>query len=75
MERHRHIPVILHRSGGKDARYSNVCGICGEHVERSAENEPWATRAEVDAYIAEQEEEAALETLGFWDPNLAPPRE
>lgn len=72
---HKHVPVIVHRTGGRDARFYNACGVCGEQIERADETEPWATADEVEAYAQEQHREAALEAQGAYDPDPAPPRE
>lgn len=46
-----HDPVILHRTGGPSAELVNICGICGENIERHSEQEPWALSRDVDKYL------------------------
>jgi hypothetical protein len=33
----KHVPVILHRSGGPSAQERNVCGKCGQVIYRDGE--------------------------------------
>jgi hypothetical protein len=35
-----HLAVIVHRTGGRDANYWNVCGKCGRQISRM-DGEPW----------------------------------
>lgn len=52
----QHVAAVVHRCGGKDADYYNVCGKCGREIERG-DGEPWATAQQIEDYIGEQIEE------------------
>jgi hypothetical protein len=36
-----HMPIVVHRTGGKDADLDNWCGNCGAHLTRASVEEPW----------------------------------
>lgn len=78
----RHHPAILHRSrrDGDDSKYRNVCGVCGEQIEREDENGIWVTEKQADEYAAEQLAEIREEMEREWEEALhpewrCPPRE
>jgi hypothetical protein len=61
-----HKPAIVHRCGGKDARYHNRCGVCGREIENdgtSPDRPYWATAEQVDAYAEELRQEAEYEAM------------
>lgn len=42
----KHDPVIVHRTGGKPATEENFCGICGNHIWWNKQYQEWHTEAE-----------------------------
>jgi len=37
----QHVPAIVHRTGGRDARFDNRCGICGHRIGRDTLDQEW----------------------------------
>ena len=74
----RHIPGTAYPPDAEeqDAMWKNVCILCQQSISRSGHGEPWATDAEINEHIAEQQAELEAEWEDALHPEWrCPPRE